>query len=197
MGCTCSCGQIECKDDDDKKILWAVLIINFSVFAFEIIFGFIANSMGLIADSLDQLADAFVYGLALYAVTGTLLIKKRIAKTSGILQLFLAVWGFAEIIRRFVSIDTIPDFTLMIVLSCVALFGNVASLIILNKSQTKEAHIQASKIFTSNDIFANIGVIVAAVLVAGFQTKTPDLIVGSIVFLLVLQGAVKIIKLSR
>ncbi len=85
-----------------KKLLWTVLIINFSVFAVEIIAGLIAHSMGLIADSLDELADALVYALSIYAITGTMIMKKRIARASGILQLMLATWGFFEIIRRFV-----------------------------------------------------------------------------------------------
>jgi copper chaperone CopZ len=50
-------------DRTDKKLLWTVLAINFSVFELEIVFGLIAHSMGLVADSLDELVDAFVYGL--------------------------------------------------------------------------------------------------------------------------------------
>lgn len=185
------------KDIIDKKLLWTVLIINFSVFVIEIIFGLIANSMGLIADAIDELSDAFVYGLSIYAISGTLLIKKRIARVSGIFQLLLAAWGFAEVIRRFFGEGIIPDFILMIVFSCIALIGNTASLIVLNKSRSNEIHIKSSQIFTSNDIIANIGVIIAAVLVSVLQTKIPDLLIGLIVFLFVLKGAITIIKLSK
>ena len=38
------------------------------MFLTEIILGWLAESTGLIADSLDMLADAGVYGLSLYAV---------------------------------------------------------------------------------------------------------------------------------
>jgi len=185
------------KDIIDKKLLWTVLIINFSVFVIEIIFGLIANSMGLIADAIDELSDAIVYGLSIYAVYGTLLIKKRIAGISGIFQLLLAAWGLAEVIRRYFGDEIMPNFILMIVFSCFALAGNTASLIILNKSKSNEVHIKSSRIFTSNDIIANIGVIIAAVLVAVLQTKIPDLFIGFLVFLLVLRGAVRIIRLSK
>ena len=40
-----------------RKLLWTVLIINFSFFIIEIVSGLIAHSMGLVADSLDMLAD--------------------------------------------------------------------------------------------------------------------------------------------
>ena len=47
------------KTGDDRKLLWIVLIINFSFFVLEMLTGLISRSMGLIADSLDMLADAF------------------------------------------------------------------------------------------------------------------------------------------
>ncbi len=46
---------------NQKKILWSVLIINFSFFIIEMTTGWLSKSMGLIADSLDMLADSFVY----------------------------------------------------------------------------------------------------------------------------------------
>ena len=55
---------------------------------------------------------------------------------------------------------------------------------------------QASMIFTSNDIIINIGVMLAGVLVYFTQSMYPDLIIGAIVFLIVLKGAFNILKLS-
>ncbi len=184
-------------DTTDKKLLWTVLLINFCVFAVEIIAGLIVHSMGLVADSLDELADAFVYALSIYAIAGTAITKKRIARSSGVLQLLLAVWGFTEIVRRFIGDEPPPNFIIMIALSCVALAGNAASLYFLRKSKTQEVHIKATQIFTSNDVIVNIGVMAAAVLVAVLQSKIPDLVVGAIVLVIVLRGAVKIFKLAK
>jgi Co/Zn/Cd efflux system component len=85
----------------------------------------------------------------------------------------------------------------MIVLSCVALADNAASLYFLRRSKTQEVHIKATQIFTSNDVIVNIGVIAAAVLVAALQNEIPDLVIGAIVFAIVLRGAVQIFKLSK
>ena len=63
--------------------------------------------------------------------------------------------------------------------------------------QAKEAHMQASMIFTSNDIIINVGVITAAVLVNWLKTGYPDLIIGAIVFVLVAMGAYRILQLSK
>lgn len=181
----------------ERKLLWQVLIINFFFFALELTTGFIANSMGLVADSLDMLADSFVYGLALFAVGGTVVLKKNIAKAAGFLQLTLAVFGLVEVIRRFINPETIPAFLTMIIVSILALTANGFCLYLLQKSKSKEAHIQASMIFTSNDVIINLGVIVAGVLVYLTNSTYPDLIVGAIVFAIVVRGAFKILKLSK
>ena len=65
------------------------------------------------------------------------------------------------------------------------------------ESKEEEAHMQASMIFTSNDVIINLGVIVAGILVNWLHSSTPDLIIGSIVFALVIQGAFRILKLSK
>ena len=56
---------------------------------------------------------------------------------------------------------------------------------------------KASMIFTSNDVIVNIGVMLAGGLVYLTNSKYPDLIVGTIVFVIVGQGAYKIFSLSK
>jgi Co/Zn/Cd efflux system component len=181
----------------ERKLLWQILAINFFFFALEITTGFISNSMGLVADSLDMLADSIVYGLALFAVGGTMARKKNIAKAAGYFQLALAFFGFIEVIRRFFRTENIPAFQTMIIVSILALIGNSLCLYLLQKSKSKEAHMQASMIFTSNDVIVNLGVIAAGGLVYLTNSKYPDLIVGTIVFFIVGRGAFKILKLSK
>lgn len=180
-----------------RKLLWMVLAVNFAFFAIEMTTGLISGSMGLIADSLDMLADAFVYGISLFAVGASLTRKKRIATTAGYFQIMLAVVGFVEVVRRFLSAGEMPDFGTMIVVSLLALIANGFCLYLLQKSKSREAHMQASAIFTSNDVVINLGVIVAGVLVYLLGSNKPDLIVGTIVFVVVIRGAVKILKLGK
>lgn len=181
----------------EKKLLITVLAINAFFFVVEMITGVIGNSMGLIADSLDMLADVIVYGLSLYAVGGLISRKKAIARYSSYFQLALAIFGLVEVIRRFMGFGEVPNFMIMIGVASFALVGNLASLILFARSKSKEAHMQASWIFTSNDVLANIGVIIAGGLVYLSSSKLPDLIVGTIVFFLVVRGAYQIYKLGR
>jgi len=184
-------------DKDQASLLWKVLIINFAFFIIEISTGFLSRSMGLVADSLDMLADSFVYGLSLLAVGGSVIKKKQIAKLSGYFQLLLAVLGIIEVVRRFLGFENIPDFKTMIIVSILALIANGICLYLLQKSKSEEAHMKASMIFTSNDVIINLGVIFAGVLVFLSNSKYPDLIIGSIVFFIVSKGAFTILKLSK
>jgi Co/Zn/Cd efflux system component len=181
----------------ESRVLRQVLAINFFFFTLEIFTGLIAGSMGLVADSLDMLADSIVYGLSLFAVRGTVSRKKRIAAAAGYFQLALAVLGFIEVIRRFLGHGETPDFSLMIIISLLALAGNAICLYLLQKSASREAHMQASMIFTSTDVIVNLGVIVAGILVYLTASKLPDLAIGAIVFVLVGRGARRILQLSR
>ena len=185
------------EDKNQSKLLWTVLIINFAFFSIELLIGWFSKSMGLVADSLDMLADSIVYGLSLFAVGKTAVSKKKVASLAGYLQLTLAVFGFIEVIRRFLGMEAVPAFQTMIIISILALIGNGLCLYLLQKSKSKEAHMQASMIFTSNDVIVNLGVIVAGGLVYLTNSKYPDLIVGTIVFFIVGQGAFKILKLSK
>ena len=180
-----------------SRLLWTVLIINFGFFILELATGFISNSMGLVADSLDMLADAFVYGLSLWAIGSIAKRKKRVARISGYIQLSLAILGLTEVIRRFISVGTMPDYRIMIVVSILALMANSVCLYLLQKSRSNEAHMRASMIFTSNDVIINSGILVAGILVLLTSSKYPDLIVGSLVFIIVVRGAIRILKLGN
>jgi len=193
---------VEADDDEavqgtaDRSLLWTVLLINFGFFAIEITTGLLSRSMGLVADSLDMLADALVYGMSLAAVGGSLLRKRTIAKWSGYLQLTLAAIGFAEVLRRVFGAEALPDFRTMIVVSILALGANVVSLYLLQRSRSREVHMRATMIFTSNDIIINLGVITAGILVSWLDSSVPDLIIGAIVFTVVSRGAFRILKLT-
>jgi Co/Zn/Cd efflux system component len=182
---------------DESQTLWAVLIINFSFFAIELIAGLVSRSMGLVADSLDMLADSIVYALALMAVGGSVKKKRNVARFAGYFQIILASVGFMEVVRRFINKEIMPDFQTMIFVSLAALVANIICFYLLQRRKSQDAHMQASMIFTSNDIIINTGVIVAGTLVYFLNSALPDLIIGAMVFLVVARGAYRILLLSK
>ena len=179
----------------EAGILKWLLAINGIMFVIEITVGWWAQSTGLIADSLDMFADAAVYGVALYAVGHSVRVKLRAAHFSGWLQIILALGALGEVVRRLVF-GSEPVSTLMMSFGLVALAANVTCLLLIAKSRDSGAHMKASWIFSANDVIANLGVILAGGLVAWTGSRYPDLVIGLIIGLIVLNGARRILQLK-
>lgn len=179
-----------------SRVLWILLIINATMFIAEIAVGIIVESTGLIADSLDMLADATVYGIGLYAVGRSASAKVNAALTSGIFQVFLALAVALEIARRLIW-GSEPAFLWMIGVSVIALFANAACLMLISGYRNGEVHMRASWIFSKNDVIANLGVIVAGILVYVLDSRLPDLLIGTLIVLVVLRGGLAIIADAR
>ncbi|AFS39172.1 cation transporter [Alteromonas sp. BL110] len=192
-GCGC---EIEIKDQEQKAVLYWLLGINAVMFIIEMSVGLLADSTALIADSLDMLADAVVYGVGIYAVGKTIVHKANAAKVSGYFQLALGLLILFDIARR-ATFGSGPESMLMMGMGGVALIANVICLAIIRKQKNGEVHMRASWIFSANDVIANIGVILAGVMVYLFDTRWPDLVIGFIVSIVVLRGAVLILKDAR
>lgn len=188
--------SLQNKDDSSEaKTLRLLLLINATMFIIELIVGWYAQSTGLISDSLDMLADACVYGLALYAVGKASHMKLRLAHLSGWFQLILALGVLFEVFRRFI-VGSEPESTLMMSFGLLALIANVACVMLLFKNKDGGAHMKATWIFSTNDVIANIGVIIAGFLVYLSQSPYPDLLIGLIIALIVINGAKTILQLK-
>jgi len=188
--CGCESGQSETLE---RKALVALLLINAVMFFVELLVGLFAESTGLIADSLDMLADAGVYGLSLYAVGRGLQKQSSTARISGMLQVSLSAFVLVEVLRRFVF-GSEPESTLMMGIASVALVANVYCLKILSRHRDAGIHMRASWIFSTNDVIANLGVIVSGALVFATGSRYPDLVVGAIISGVILRGGIQILK---
>ncbi|HDZ58190.1 MAG TPA: cation transporter [Pseudomonas xinjiangensis] len=179
----------------ESSTLRVLLGINAFMFVVEMSAGLIAQSTGLIADSLDMFADALVYALALFAVGHGVKMQVRAAHMAGVLQLILALGVLIEVGRRFIF-GSEPESLMMMAVAFVALIANVGCLLLISKHREGGAHMKASWIFSANDVVINIGVIAAGGLVAWTGSSYPDLIIGTVVGLIVLNGARRILALK-
>lgn len=188
----CDC-HFEARNGEQRKVLLTVFAINGVMFVAEFVVGLFAQSSGVIADSLDMLADALVYGVVLAAIGKTELIKQRAARWSGFFQLVLALAILGDVARRAVY-GSDPQSQLMMIIASVALVANAWCLSLLSKHRDGEAHMRASWIFSRSDVIANAGVIVAGLLVWATGSRWPDLIVGSIIAAVVAKGGAEILQ---
>lgn len=187
----CGCA-IEARNEQERKTLLIVLAINALMFVVELVVGLLAQSTGLIADSLDMLADALVYSISLYAVGRTLTHKRAAASISGILQIVLAVVVLADVVRR-AFYGSEPVSFLMMGIGFLALIANSICLSLILRHRDGGVHMRASVIFSTNDVVANIGVILAGLSVLILDSRYPDLVIGLVISAIVLRGGIKII----
>lgn len=182
------------EDAAEAKVLWVLLGINALMFVIEVIAGWWAESAGLVADAADMLADAAVYGVALYAVGRDARHKLSAARFAGWLQLALALFALSETGRRVIT-DSSPGEVAMIGVSLFALAANVWCLVLISGHRHKGVHMRASYIFSANDVLANLGVIVAGILVYWTSSPLPDWIIGLLIGTMVLIGSIRILRL--
>lgn len=178
----------------EARTLTLVLAINAAMFLAEVIAALLAHSSALLADSLDMFADAAVYALALFGAHRTRASQVKAAHISGALQLLLALVAVAGVVRHFLS-GSEPEGGLMIAVAAVALVANATSMWLLSRHRHGGAHMKASWIFTTTDVIANLAVIVAGGLVRLAGSNIPDLVVAVLIALVVLNGAIRILRL--
>lgn len=183
--------------DGETRVLKLLFLINGLMFFIEIFVGLISDSLGLVAGSLDMLSDAIAYGINFYAVGMSLIVKQKATRMSGYFQMLLSLGVILEAIRRFFY-NSEPLGEYMIVISAVALMANLLCLSLLYKHRHghEEVHLKASWIFSTNDVFVNLGIILAGVLIIVSGSHVFDLIIGIIVGLIVLRGAIIILRIT-
>lgn len=191
-----------CDDDDgrsldasqaaDRRILLLVLLINLGQCAAGVGVGVWASSTALIGAALDNLADASVYGVSLYAVGRTAAIKVRAARLSGWLLIGLAVMLLVEVLRRFVGGEP-PVGPAMMGMAAVNAASNIVCLRLLKRHRGEDVNFKASAIFTSNDSIVNLAIVVSGALVMWWGSNMPDLVLGLVVSAIAVNGGREIL----
>lgn len=187
---------MEASNQEERRTLIAVLAINATMFLVEFIAGLWSQSTGLTADSLDMLADAGVYGISLYAIGRAIAIKQRAAFYSGVVQITLGLGVLVEVFRKLL-IGSEPMSGVILIVAGIALLANSVCVVLLAKHRNGEVHLQASWIFTTNDVMANVGVMCSGLLVWVLDSRIPDLLVGLVISLIVVRGGITIIQRSK
>src|SRR3989339_1384124 len=148
------------KENDKLKIVfWIVLIINLSMFLTEFISGTLSHSNALIADSLDMLADTFVYGISIYAITKKQTVKANVSLVKGVIMMLLGLYVVVEIIYKIIN-PIIPTAEVISIIGIIALLANAVSFLLLLKYRNGDINARSSWICSRNDIWANVAVII-------------------------------------
>lgn len=188
--------QLDPGNAAERRTLKWVLGINFTQVAVAGAVGVLAQSAGLLGAALDNLGDAAVYAVSLYAVGQTVLAKARAAQLSGVLLIVAALVLLFEVIRRFVG-GTEPIGLAMIITALANAATNMVNLRLLRSHRDRGVHLKASWIFTTNDMWVNLGIAASGVAVMIFNSPLPDLLIGLVVVVIVINGAREILVEAR
>lgn len=191
----CGC-HLEAKNVAERKVLRIALALNAAMAVLGSIAGWIAHSTGLLADALDMLSDAAAYSIGLIAIGKTVRFKANAAFLSGGLLLMLGAGVLIEVARRVLH-GAEPSSAWMIGTAAVSLVVNAWVLRLLAPLKAGEVHLRATWLFTRTDIVANLGVILAGLLVLGSGSAYPDLVIGALIGLYVMKEALEILRDAR
>lgn len=180
----------------ERKTLKQVLGINMFQVVMAGAVGIFADSTGLLGAALDNLSDAAVYIVSLYAVGKGVKAKARAATLSGILLFILGLGLAFEVIRRFIT-ETDPIGWAMIITAIVNAASNLVAMRLLRSHSEKGVHMKASIIFTGNDMLVNLGIVVSGIAVMLLKSSYPDLLIGLIAAGIVIWGGIRILNHAR
>ena len=82
------------------RILWVVLFINGAMFVVEGWTGLLAHSTSLLADALDMLGDALVYGFSLFVLARSARWQASAAVTKGAFMLLFGLGVLGEALYK-------------------------------------------------------------------------------------------------
>ena len=197
MGDCCSAKGCELEglavDARLRRVLIAVLVINAVMFGAEFTAGLLAGSTALMADAVDMLGDAIVYGLSLFALSRGARWKAGAALAKGGFILVFGAGVMVEVVVK-VTTGTPPSSVLMLVFGATALTANLVCLALLWRYRTADVNMSSTFECSRNDVIANVGVLAAAGGVALFHSPWPDLLVGCAIALLFLRSAIRVLR---
>jgi len=149
------------------RVLWAVLIINAVMFFVEAYSGIVAHSTSLLADSLDMLGDAIVYGFSLFVLAKSL---------------------------RWQALAAVPKAELMGTIGALALFANLICFGLLYRHRSDNLNMSSTWLCSRNDLIANVGVLIAAGASYWLTSRWPDIAVGTLIAGLFLHSSISVLK---
>ena len=190
------CGIQSDVSEAQRRVLRVVLWINAVMFVAELVAGIVAHSTSLVADSVDMLGDAIVYGFSLYVVGRGPVWEGRAALLKGAIMAAFGGAVLLEVVTKLIR-GVVPAAGLMGMTGVVALAANLAVLALLWRRRSDDVNMRSVWLCSRNDVIANVGVLVAAATVAVTGSAWPDIAVGLLIAALFVTSAVSVIRDAR
>ena len=179
-----------------RRILWIALAVNLAMFGVEVGAGLAAQSVSLLADSLDFLGDAANYGISLFVLGMALQWRARASLVKAASMGAFGLWVAVTTIQHAVA-GTVPAAPVMGAIGALAFAANLGVAALLYRWREGDSNMRSVWICTRNDAIGNLAVLAAAAGVFGSGTGWPDYLVAAIMSGLALWGAVQVLLHAR
>ncbi len=174
-------------------VLKWVLAINAVMFVVELTAGLLAGSVSLLADSLDMLGDALVYGFSLYVIARGPRMKALSALFKGGIMAAFGLFVFGQAIYKMLH-PALPMAETIGAIGALALAANALCLTLLWRHRGDDINMRSVWLCSRNDIVANVSVLLAALAVSLTHSGWPDILVGLGLALLFLRSSQSVIR---
>ncbi len=181
--------------ESHSRVLWIVLFINAAMFILEGGAGLLAHSTSLLADALDMLGDALVYGFSLFVLARSVRWQAGAALVKGSFMLLLGIGVLAEAMYKILH-PIMPSAVIMGVVGSIALAANLICFFLLYRHRADNLNMSSTWLCSRNDLIANVGVLTAAGVSYILTSRWPDIVVGVVIAGLFLSSAFNVIRQS-
>jgi Co/Zn/Cd efflux system component len=185
--------EIDALRGRQSSMLKIVLGINAVMFVVELTAGLVAGSVSLVADSLDMLGDALVYGFSIYVVARGARMKAISVLFKGGIMAAFGLFVLGQAICRIV-IPHFPAFEAIGAMGLLALAANSLCLALLWQHRADDINMSSVWLCSRNDIIANVSVLFAALGVWFTRSGWPDILVGLALAALFLRSALFVVR---
>jgi len=194
--CVNTAGAVEQLRKRQAVTLRLVLAANAAMFVVELVSGFLAGSVALLADSLDMLGDALVYGFSLYVVARGPVWKARAAVAKAVVMGVFGAFVLGQVVYKLVY-PQLPGFETMGVVGALALAVNGVCFVLLRRHRAEDINMRSVWLCSRNDLIANVSVLLAAWAVWVTLSPWPDVVVGALICGVFLRSAFLVAREAR
>ena len=194
--CTGKISSVELLRERQRATLWIVLILNAAMFVVEFVSGLLAGSVALLADSLDMLGDALVYGFSIYVLSQSSIWKARAAMAKAVIMGLFGMFVFGQVVYKLIWPQT-PAFEAMGAVGALALAANAVCFALLWRHRAADINMRSVWICSRNDLIANALVMLAALVVWLAASPWPDIVVGTLICVVFFRSAYLVCQEAR
>lgn len=194
--CNASCSTSKPIPPSYRRVLWIALAVNLSMFGVELVAGWGAGSVSLLADAVDFFGDAANYALSLFVLSMGLAARARTALLKGVFMGGYGLYVLAQATWNGLH-GVVPEALTMGLVGTAALIANVGVAALLYVYRDGDANMRSVWLCSRNDAIGNLAILLAALGVFGTGSAWPDLGVAALMAVLGLTGAWQVIRQAR